>query len=57
MTINEEEESVIRISFYSGKQILVKMGWFDVDCKADGIRKESFEIASDEQLIRGILNF
>jgi hypothetical protein len=42
----------MRINFYSGKELLVRVGWQD-DGYVDwnGRRREVFEIADDEQLI------
>ena len=39
------------MNFYSGDELLVKVGWDDQTLENDGGRKETFEIAYDEQLI------
>jgi hypothetical protein len=50
--INKDEDLIIRINFYSGKETLVKVGTFDNSyVETFGLRVESFEIADDEQLI------
>jgi hypothetical protein len=49
--IGDLESKIIRINFYSGKLRLVKVGMNDLYVKVNSGRVESFEIASEEQLI------
>jgi hypothetical protein len=49
--MNVTEWSIIRMNFYSGDELLVKVGEDYDSVKRWGSRVESFEIAADEQLI------
>ncbi len=49
--IYSNEDSILRINFYSGQETLVNVGADDWFVKKYGGRVEIFEIADDEQLI------
>ncbi len=49
--INKNESCIDQINFYSGDELLVKVGLQDWFVKNDSGRVESFEIAGDERLI------
>ena len=50
--IKKNESGIVQINFYSGEERLVKVGCDDDDyVEEDERRKETFEIAADEQLI------
>ena len=49
--ISKDECHIIRINFYSVKELLVKVGLADDYVKKNGGRGETVEIAADEQLI------
>jgi hypothetical protein len=52
VVVNKHETAIIRVNFYSGDEILVKVGRDkDSRIKLEAGRKRSFEIANDEQLI------
>ena len=47
----KDEFRILQMNFYSGDELLVKVGWDDQTLENDGGRKETFDIADDEQLI------
>ena len=49
--IDNNEDWIIRINFYSGQERLVTVGLSDEDVEDFGGRVETFEIADYEQLI------
>jgi hypothetical protein len=49
--IEKNELRIVQIHFYSGKEILVKVGGSDGFVKNIGGRRVPFEIDADEQLI------
>ena len=49
--IEKFERSIVQINFFSGEERLVAVGLFDDYDKSWGGRRETFEMAADEQLI------
>ena len=54
--IHRDENCINQISFYSGRETLIKVGLDEDFVKSGGGRVEKFEIADDEQLIGCELN-
>jgi hypothetical protein len=49
--INKIESSILQINFFSGEELLVKVGYEEWFVNEIGGRKEEFKIAYDERLI------
>ena len=49
--VDENETCIMQIKFYSGEEVLCRVGNKDGHWALDDGRVESFEIAADEQLI------
>ena len=50
-TIEKDEDWIVQIKFFSGKEVLCSVGRDDAGAKEYGDRVVAFEIAADEQLI------
>lgn len=51
VVISNDKRGVLQINFYSGEELLVKLGWPGEWYKANGGRVEICEITEEEQLI------
>ena len=50
-TVTKSEKYIAQIKFFSGEELLCRVGYSDEDVEIYGRRVVTFEIAADEQLI------